>query len=79
VDARLIQRHRAALVPGGGDAVARKSATLIMYNADGKAVGWFYLENAWPAKIAVQPASDSKNDVLIETVELVAESIQVMQ
>ena len=36
-----------------GDAAARKSATIVVYNSSGSPVTRYHLENAWPAKISL--------------------------
>ncbi|MFG2794548.1 phage tail protein [Streptomyces sp. NPDC048419] len=60
-----------------GDIVAaRKSASLVMYSADGKPVARYYLEHAWPAKIEIGALKAGSSEVLMETVTIVCENIQ---
>ena len=42
----------------------------------GAPVARYHLENAWPAKVQAENFDASKNGVAIESVELVADSIQ---
>jgi phage tail-like protein len=55
---------------------ARKSATLVMYDVEGKPVARYHLENAWPSKLEVGALSAGASAVLMETVTLVSESLQ---
>lgn len=66
--------HQAVLE--GELAVARKSASLVMYSADGQPVARYYLEHAWPSKLEVGALKAGSNEVLMETVTLVCENIQ---
>ena len=60
-----------------GDIVAaRKSASLVMYNYDGKAVARYHLEHAWPSKIEIGALKAGSSEVLMETVTIVCERIQ---
>jgi len=70
---------RWASLPPGGDTVARQSASLVMYATDGQPVARYHLQNAWPAKLEVPNFDASKTELSIETIEIVAESIQVIQ
>ncbi len=36
---------------------ARKSCSLVMYDAENKPVARYYLENAWPTKCITEPAA----------------------
>jgi phage tail-like protein len=66
--------HEAVLM---GDIVsARKSASLIMYAADGKPVARYHLENAWPSKLEIGALKAGASEVLMETVTLVCDHIQ---
>jgi phage tail-like protein len=66
--------HEAVLM---GDIVsARKSASLIMYAADGKPVARYHLENAWPSKLEIGALKAGASEVLMETVTIVCEHIQ---
>jgi phage tail-like protein len=55
---------------------ARRSCSLIMYNAEGKPVGKFWLENAWPSKLELAGLKAGASEALIETVTLTCEYIQ---
>lgn len=66
--------HQAVLE---GDIVAaRKSASLVMYNTDGKPVARYHMEHAWPAKIEIGALKAGASEVLMETVTIVCESLQ---
>jgi phage tail-like protein len=66
--------HEAVL---NGDIVAaRKSASLVMYNYDGKPVARYHLEHAWPSKIEIGALKAGSSEVLMETVTIVCERIQ---
>jgi len=69
---------RWASLPIGGAVESRKSGSLVMYNTDGAPVARYHLENAWPTKIEVVSLDASKNEVSIETLELVADSVQLI-
>jgi phage tail-like protein len=59
-----------------GDIVdARRSCSLTMYNADGKAVARYHLEHAWPARLEIGALKAGASN-LVEMVTLVAEHIQ---
>lgn len=75
----------------GNMAAARKSASLVMYDYDGKPVARYHLENAWPSKVEVGGLSGQGNvsdfqflkarasgggEVAMETVTIVSERIQ---
>ncbi|MGH7564619.1 MAG: phage tail protein [Gemmatimonadota bacterium] len=57
-------------------AAARKSATLVMYNYDGKPIARYKLTNAWPSKIEIGGLKAGSSEVMMETVTLVCEHIQ---
>ena len=60
-----------------GDIVAaRKSASLVMYNTDGKPVARYHMEHAWPAKIEIGALKAGASEVLMETVTIVCERLQ---
>ena len=67
---------RWASLPPGGGVVARKSASLVMYNVDGKPVARYHLEHAWPSKIEIGALKAGASEVLMETVTMVCEHIQ---
>jgi phage tail-like protein len=58
----------------GDMAAARKSASLVMYNYDGKPVARYHLENAWPSKIELQMATPTQDagggKIAVETLEI---------
>ncbi len=55
---------------------ARKSCSLVMYDAENKPVARFYLENAWPSKCVLSPMRAGGNDVLQQEWSIVFETIQ---
>ena len=66
--------HEAVL---NGDIVAaRKSATLVMYNTDGKPVARYHLEHAWPSKLEIGALKAGSSEVLMETVTIVCDRLQ---
>ncbi|MGH7588251.1 MAG: phage tail protein [Gemmatimonadota bacterium] len=63
--------HEAAR--SGDMAAARKSATLVMYDYDGKPVARYHLVNAWPSKIETGGLESGTGKVAVETLELAHE------
>jgi phage tail-like protein len=55
---------------------ARKSCSLVMFDAENKPVARFYLENAWPSKCVLSPLRAGGNDVLVQEWSIVYETIQ---
>lgn len=55
---------------------ARKSCSLVMYDAAGKPVSRYHLENAWPSKIEIGPLRAGSSEVLMESVTLVCDHLQ---
>ena len=55
---------------------ARKSCSLVCYDAENKPVAKFYLENAWPSKCTLSPMRAGGNDVLTQEWSLSYETIQ---
>ena len=55
---------------------ARKSCSLVMYDAENKPVARFYLENAWPTKCVLNPLRAGGNDVMQQEWSLTFEGIQ---
>ena len=55
---------------------ARKSASLVMFDATGKPVARYHLENAWPAKIEITTIAAGASNVLLETVTLSCDRLQ---
>jgi phage tail-like protein len=47
-----------------------------MYGADGKPVARYHMENAWPSIVKVGALKAGANDVLMETVTIVCETLQ---
>ncbi|TDV46186.1 phage tail protein [Actinophytocola oryzae] len=73
-DMALWAWHEAVLQ---GDIIAaRKSASLVMYGADGKPVARYHMENAWPSVVEIGALKAGANDVLMETVTIVCETLQ---
>jgi phage tail-like protein len=64
------------LVILGDVAAARKSCSLIMYDADNKPVARYYLENAWPSKLEIGTFKAGSTEELMETVTMTCEFIQ---
>lgn len=64
------------LVILGDVAAARKSCSLVMYDADNKPVARYYLQNAWPSKVDIGSLKAGTSEVLMETVTLTCEFIQ---
>ncbi|HKA69805.1 MAG TPA: phage tail protein [Actinomycetes bacterium] len=60
----------------GDIAAARKGASLSMFNAEGKPVARFWLENAWPSKIEIAGLKAGATEVLTETVTITCEDLQ---
>ena len=56
--------------------VARKSCSLVMYDAENKPVARFYLENAWPIKCTLSPLRAGGSDVMQQEWSLTFETIQ---
>lgn len=55
---------------------ARKSCSLVMFDASGKPVSRFHLENAWPSKIEIGPLRAGSSEMLMESVTLVCDHLQ---
>ena len=68
-DMQLSAWHELALA---GAESARRTVSLVMYDATGGTVARYDLQNAWPAKLELTGAGA---DVLMETVTLVADHI----
>ncbi|MGH2687964.1 MAG: phage tail protein [Actinomycetota bacterium] len=60
----------------GTMAAARKNVSLVMYDATGKPVAKYWLEQAWPSKLELAGLKAGASEVLMETVTLTAENIQ---
>ncbi len=60
-----------------GGVTERKSASLVMSNAEGKPVARYHLENAWPVKVVAE-FDATKNELSIQSMELVPDRIQVV-
>jgi phage tail-like protein len=58
-----------------GDKAARKNCTLIVYDAGGKPVSRYQLEQAWPSKLEISGLKAATSEVLTETVTLVSAAI----
>jgi phage tail-like protein len=55
---------------------ARRSCSLVMYNASGSPVARYNLTNAWPSKIEIGNERGGGSQALMETVTIVCERIQ---
>ena len=60
----------------GNMAAARRSCSLIMYNAEGTPVAKYWLEKAWLSKIGISAMKAGATEVMYETVTLVCEHMQ---
>jgi phage tail-like protein len=60
----------------GTMSAARRSCTLTMFNSEGKPVGRYWLEKAWPSKLEVGGLKAGASEALMETVTLTCEYIQ---
>ena len=60
----------------GTMAAARRSCSLIMYDPEGKPVGKYWLEKAWPTKLELAGLKAGATEALMETVTLTCEYIQ---
>jgi phage tail-like protein len=59
-----------------GESGARRSCSLIMYNAEGTPVAKYWLERAWPSKLDISAMKAGASEVMYETVTLVCEHMQ---
>ena len=66
--------HEAVL--RGNMSAARRSCSLTMYNAEGKPIARYYLEQAWPSKMELAGLKAGASEALMETVTLTCEHIQ---
>ncbi len=73
-DPQMWSWHEAARM--GEMGAARKSCSLVMYDASNKPVARYHLENAWPAKIELAGLRAGSADVLTETITLVCDHLQ---
>ena len=73
-DPQLWAWHEAARF--GEMGAARKSCSLVMYDASGKPVARYHLENAWPSKIELGALRAGSSEVLTETVTIVCDHLQ---
>lgn len=63
----------------GNMTAARKSASLVMYDYDGKPVARYHLENAWPSQVELGSWSKAEGlDVTWETVEYRTETVTIV-
>ena len=73
-DPQMWAWHEAARF--GEMGAARKSCSLVMYDAAGKPVARYHLENAWPSKIELGALRAGSAEVLTETVTIVCDHLQ---
>src|SRR5262245_44509969 len=73
-DPQMWTWHEAARF--GEMGAARKSCSLVMFDASGKPVARYHLENAWPCKIELGALKAGSSEVLMETVTLVCDHLQ---
>jgi phage tail-like protein len=57
--------------------IERRSVSISILNENREAVARFYLENAWPCKWEISQFNADGNEVMIETVELAVERIEL--
>jgi phage tail-like protein len=60
----------------GQIATARKSCSLVMYDAQGQPVARYHLEAAWPSKLEVGSLPMGSGEVVVETVTLSCDRVQ---
>jgi phage tail-like protein len=73
-DPQMWAWHEAARF--GQMGAARKSCSLVMYDAANEPVARYHLENAWPSKIELGALRAGSGDVLSETVTIVCDHLQ---
>ncbi len=73
-DPQMWTWHEAARF--GEMGAARKSCSLVMYDASGKPVARYHLENAWPSKIELGALRAGSAEVLTETITIVCDHLQ---
>ena len=73
-DPQMWSWHEAARF--GEMGAARKSCSLVMFDAAGKPVARYHLENAWPCKIELGALRAGSSEVLTETVTIVCDHLQ---
>ncbi len=59
----------------GSMSAARKSAALTIYAKDGKPVGKYWLERAWPSSMTLEGLKVGRSEALFESVTIVCETI----
>lgn len=73
-DPQMWMWHEAARF--GEMGAARKSCSLVMYDAANEPIARYHLENAWPSKIELGAMRAGSNDVLMETITIVCDHLQ---
>jgi hypothetical protein len=60
-------------------ALTQKRADLdvVMYNADGKPVARYHLEDAWPSKLEIGALKSDSNEVAVESLTLCHEGFEI--
>jgi phage tail-like protein len=48
-----------------------------MYNADGKPVARYHLEDAWPSKVEIGALKADSNEVAVESITLCHEGFEI--
>lgn len=61
----------------GRIAAAKKDAVIVMYDAGGKPVARYHLENAWPSKVEIGGLKSDSNEVAIEGITLCHEGFEI--
>ncbi len=73
-DPQMWAWHEAARF--GEMAAARKSCSLVMFDAANEPVARYHLFNAWPSKIELGTLRAGSGDVLTETITIVCDHLQ---
>jgi phage tail-like protein len=73
----IFQWHQAARE--GRMGAARRSCTLTMFNAEGRPVARYWLENAWPSKVELAGLKAGSSEAPIETVTFVCDYLQRLE
>ena len=69
--------HEAVMQGKLGD--ARRNGSVVMKSFDGTEVARYNFENAWPSKVSMGTLKAGSNEVLMEEVSIVTESVERVQ
>ena len=64
-------------VLAGEIAAAKQDATIVMYDAGGRPVARYLLENAWPSKVDISGFNATGNEVAVEGITLCHEGFEI--